>query len=329
MKKAISLLLTLMLALSLCAVSLADDPDEIPGTAEMPYAGLRFVPPEQYRNTTGVLVTDGSMELEKGTNYAYWVYCAMTEEEVAALYNGTSTMENPPMVILFYVFSIGGGKTFDDMNASIGGVLSGEYAREIAKVGDYTFYLYMEGPDQNFIDSIDPAYQDEYARVASAVDDVAAAFTCYEPLEAPDPYADLVGSKFEFSAVDLDGNAVSSADLFAQHEITMVNIWATWCGPCIGELAELQQISLRLQEKDCAVIGMLLDDDLDECRSLLAENGVTYPIIQAPTNLDDLVLVEYVPTTVFIGRDGTVLASPVIGAQVDAYESTVDSLLQK
>ena len=115
MKKLLALLLTLSLVLYGLSFAVADDPDEIPGTAEMPSAGLRFVPPEQYRNTTGVLVTDGSMELEKGTNYAYWVYCAMTEEEVAALYNGTSTMENPPMVILFYVFSIGGGKTFDDI----------------------------------------------------------------------------------------------------------------------------------------------------------------------------------------------------------------------
>lgn len=329
MKKALALFLTLMLALAFCTAVFADDPNEVRGTTEMPYAGLHFVPPELYRDTAGQTFTDGSMELDKGINYAYWAYAAMTEEELTAFFDDTSTLENPPIIILFYVFSIGGGKTFDDMNASIDNALSAEYAREIGKAGDYTFYLYMEGPDQSFIGAIDPAYRDEYTALASAVDDAAAAFTCYEPIEAPDPYADLVGTKFEFSAADLDGNAVSSADLFAQHEITMVNIWATWCGPCVGELPELQQISLRLQEKDCAVIGILVDDDLDECRNLMAENGVTYPVIQAPANLADLLLVEYIPTTLFISRDGTVLASPIVGAQVDEYEPTIDSLLQK
>ena len=63
--------------------------------------------------------------------------------------------------------------------------------------------------------------------LAGAVDDVAAAFTCYEPLEAPDPYASLIGTRIEFTAADLNGNTVSSADLFAQNEITRLNIWAT------------------------------------------------------------------------------------------------------
>lgn len=329
MKKTIALILALVLSLSLCAVSLADDPTEVRGTVEMPYAGLRFVPPALYQNTVGQIVTDGAIQLNDSIYYAYWVYCAMTEAELTALYEGTGTAGDASMMDLFYVFSIGGGMNFDDMNTLIGNALNADYAREIGKVGDYSFYLYMEGPNQDFVNAMDPNYKDEYLAAAGAVEDVAAAFTCYEPLEAPDPYADLVGSKFEFTTKDLDGNPVSSADLFAQHEVTMVNIWATWCGPCIGELAELQQISLRVQQKDCAVVGMLIDEDLDECRNLMAENGVTYPIILAPDNLYDFFVVEYVPSSLFIGRDGTVIASPVIGAQVDVYESTIDSLLQK
>jgi thiol-disulfide isomerase/thioredoxin len=257
----------------------------------------------------------------------------MTEEEVAALYNGTSTMENPPMVILFYVFSIGGGKTFDDMNASIGGVLSAEYAREIAKVGDYTFYLYMEGPDQSFIDSIDPAYQDEYARVASAVDDVAAAFTCYEPLEAPDPYADLVGSKFEFSAVDLDGNAVSSADLFAQHEITMVNIWATWCGPCKAEMPELGELARRIEAegRDAAIVGICsdADEEPDTCREILAERDVDYLNLLPFDEMDEKLYISLLPTTFFVNRDGLILMPPIEGVPEDLsrYEQLIDAFV--
>ena len=53
------------------------------------------------------------------------------------------------------------------------------------------------------------------------------------------PGEGLVGKTLSFETTDLDGNTVKSEDLFAQHELTMVNIWTTWCGPCKGELAGL------------------------------------------------------------------------------------------
>ena len=53
-----------------------------------------------------------------------------------------------------------------------------------------------------------------------------------------------------FETTDIDGNQVSSADIFSQHKITMVNIWGTFCGPCIDEMPDLEVLSGRLAEKD-------------------------------------------------------------------------------
>ena len=83
MKKLMAVLLALILAMCSFSAVLADDPDEIPGTVEMPYAGMKFTPPEAFRNTIGQIVTDGSIELLQGVQYAYWLYCAMPEEDVA------------------------------------------------------------------------------------------------------------------------------------------------------------------------------------------------------------------------------------------------------
>ena len=55
MKKLLCLFLALAAALSLFTVSLAEEPEEIPGTVEVPYAGFRFVPPEAYRNAKGTV----------------------------------------------------------------------------------------------------------------------------------------------------------------------------------------------------------------------------------------------------------------------------------
>ena len=326
MRKTIAMILALTLALACCAASFADDPDEIPGTVEMPYAGLRFVPPELYQDTAGRIITEGEIQIAQGAYCAYWLYCAMTEDELNELYLNPEGAVNRDYTLLFYVFSVSSGMTFDELNAMLGYSFSAEYAREIGKVGNYTFYLYMDGPDQDFAETIGPAYRDEYLALAGAPEQAATAFTCYEPV---DRYAALIGSRIEFMTTDIDGNPVSSGELFAQNEITMVNIWATWCGPCINELAELQQIHLRLSEKGCGVVGLLDDTDLDSARRLIADNGVAYPVILGPDNLYELFPIEAYPSTFFVGRDGTVLAAPVVGAYVDEYENMVDSLLHK
>lgn len=328
MKKAASLFLVLMLALSLCASSAAEA--EIPGTVEIPYAGIRFVPPETYRDTAGVVSMEGAMEISDGIYFTMWSYYAMTDAERTAYLNDHNPDAPAEYRIcpLFYVLSIGRGMTFKSFNALMGNSIPAEYVREIGTAGDYTFCLYMEGPNQDFIDAIDSPYKEEYMALASAVDDVAAAFTCFVPGEKIDPFAGLVGQQFVFSTTDLDGNPVSSAELFSQNEITLLNLWTSWCGPCIGELEDLQALHVELQEKGCGVMGMLLDDDLETARQLIKENGVAYPVLLGPEGLEDFLPVESVPTTLLVGRDGTVLAAPIEGAYMEKYIAALDALGQ-
>ena len=170
-------------------------------------------------------------------------------------------------------------------------------------------------------------YREEYIALADSADEVAAGFSFRERQEQPDPFAGLIGSRLEFTASDPDGNPVSSAELFARREITVVNIWTTWCAPCVAELPQLREPHARLRRNDCGVVGMLADDDLDAARSLMAENGVDYPVILAPEDLRDIIPLDAVPTTLFIGRDGTVLAAPVVGADPERYEAVTNALL--
>ena len=325
-KRIVCTLLALMLFVCTAAACFADDPDEIAGTVEMPHAGLRFIPPEAFRNTAGQIITDGAHELLPGIYYAYWVYFASTMDELMAFaMDPAASTADIKAETIFHAFSIAEGKTFDDMNSLTGGHLSPEFAHEIGKVGDTSFYLYLENPNLDFVGSLDPVYAEEFTRLAGMTDQLIGAFECFEPV---DKYAGLIGTKVSFTATDLDGNAVSSDDLFAEHEITMVNIWATWCGPCIREMSELQQIHLRLQDRDCGIVGLLADKDFDAARQIVSENGVTYPIIAAPDNYTDIFPLEAYPTSFFVGRDGTILAAPLVGAYVEEYEPRMESLLQ-
>ena len=320
MKKIISLLLAVFL-LAGTAASLAEGGAE--GVEDMPIAGMCFTEPEEFADTKGLILTDGAIQFYGSMYYAYWTYFAMTEEELDEARNDADKAAEAQYYDLFYLLSIGEGQTFDDFNSLINNGFDPQYALEVGKAGDTTVYLYMEPADQKFADSIAPEYRDEYLRLAALGESVAAGIECYEP------YDPLIGSKVEFTTTDLDGNEISSADLFAQNEITMINIWATWCGYCINEFPELQQIHLELQEKGCGIVGMLDDEDknLELAKQQIAEGGLEYLNIRVPENVQDILPIEAYPTTYFISRDGVILASAVVGAYVDEYRKTLDALL--
>ena len=141
----------------------------------------------------------------------------------------------------------------------------------------------------------------------------------------------MTGSGLDFVTTDLDGNMISSKDLFAQHEVTLLNVWASWCGPCQDELPELEAINNRIAADDCAVVGLLYDGDEDEAveaaRQVLQASGVTYLVIRPPENVDEIFNIQCYPTTFYISRDGKFLGEPTEGADVDEYGYRLDQYL--
>ena len=129
--------------------------------------------------------------------------------------------------------------------------------------------------------------------------------------------ADLAGTRLSFETTDFNGEPVSSEDIFSQHEITMLNLWASWCGPCVGELAELEEVNEALAGMDGAVVGLLNDGngraDAETAQKYLNENGVTYLNILPPANLNEMIPQRVFPTTVFVNRDGVIIGKTLYG----------------
>jgi thiol-disulfide isomerase/thioredoxin len=151
----------------------------------------------------------------------------------------------------------------------------------------------------------------------------------FVPTEPEDPWT---GKELRFETTDLDGNPVRSEELFAQHKVTMLNIWATWCGPCKGELRELGDINRRVQEEDGAIIGILYDADDEETialgKELLAENGADYLNLKLPEALDKLGIIGGYPTSIFVDSNGVIIAPLIGGAAVSLYETRFGELLE-
>ena len=68
----------------------------------------------------------------------------------------------------------------------------------------------------------------------------------------------LPGDLIAFDTSDLDGNKVTEA-LFADNRVTMINIWGTFCPPCIREMPDLGQLSTDYKAKGVQLVGVVID----------------------------------------------------------------------
>ena len=294
---------------------------------EFPEAGitLNFTP--EFEETKGVIVPNGGIEIGGGTGIyeTDLIYLALSQEEYdSSPEDAFSENSYAPLIM---IISADHGMTFDDINEFAGGTLDPDTFRPIWTVEDCT-HFYFDDPGSVLPEGTDAVYMEEFGKLKDAADELLANSEFGKPT---DPMDSIVGSKIEFETTDTEGNPVKSEELFGAHEITMVNIWASWCGYCIDEMEELEAINGRLAEKDCAVVGLLSDGNEEAAlvsgKETLKEKGVTYTNILPPENLDEIFYISGYPTTYFVNREGIIIGTPITGAYIDQYEPALEALL--
>ena len=138
-----------------------------------------------------------------------------------------------------------------------------------------------------------------------------------------------VGSTISFTGTDLDGNEVSSADLFAGSDVTMINVWATWCPPCKAELPDLAKLNTQFSEKNCQIIGLCLDaeDALQTAQQLVKDSGYVNVVGEMTADFDWAQSCTAIPTSFFVDSQGKILIDPVVGAMVQTYPKALEDAL--
>ena len=133
-----------------------------------------------------------------------------------------------------------------------------------------------------------------------------------------------------FKGMDLDGNEVDSDELFSENAVTVINFWFTTCGPCVGELSELDTLNNELMEKGGELIGVnafTLDGDktsISEAKDVLMKKGASYRNVYFNSDSEAGRFAENIyayPTTYVVDRDGNIVDDPIVGAITDSKKA--------
>ena len=119
----------------------------------------------------------------------------------------------------------------------------------------------------------------------------------------------------EFTTTDMEGNIVTQ-DIFADYDLTVVNIWATWCGYCLEEMPELAKLKSMFPENVNFIT--LCEDahlDMELANNILQSAGADFQTLVNTEEIHNQFLLQfaYLPTTVFLDSEGMPVAAPIVG----------------
>lgn len=154
--------------------------------------------------------------------------------------------------------------------------------------------------------------------------------------EKTDTEEETASAKIAFKGQDLDGNAVSS-EILSSSKLTMINVWATYCNPCLREMPGLGELAAAYSPEEFQIIGVISDVEegseekvKDFAADLVAKTGADYTHLLLNESLYFSLLTEVsaVPTTFFFDSEGNLLNTIVGSMDKASWEEEINALLE-
>ena len=137
----------------------------------------------------------------------------------------------------------------------------------------------------------------------------------------------------EFKTKTTEGEEITS-DVFKKSKLTVVNLWGSWCQPCVEEIPELQKLYENMKDKGVNVIGVAQDGDteLDAVKEIIAQDNVTYTNI-IPDEDDPLkgfvMSSQLFPNTFLVDSEGNIVANITGSQDLEGFTKAVEEALAK
>ena len=144
------------------------------------------------------------------------------------------------------------------------------------------------------------------------------ALTATISLQAAGKQPVVQGARLDFHLPDLNGKLVSSQDPRFAGKVILVDLWATWCPPCISEIPTLNDLQTRYGDSGLVIVAIAFEAEVREdqrragLREFVAQRGIDYLVLDGgtpedfETALPSVKNVRGFPVEIFVDRRGEV-----------------------
>ncbi len=126
----------------------------------------------------------------------------------------------------------------------------------------------------------------------------------------------------DFTQNDPNGNPVKFSDIYSQNEVTLLDFWAAWCGPCRGENPNVVAVYNDYKDKGFTVFGVSLDREKDAWLKAIEDDGLAW------TQVSDLAYwqnaaarmyaIQSIPSSLLVDKSGKIIAKNKRGNELRA-----------
>lgn len=306
---------------------------------EYPFLGLNMKLPEELlkqikAQSIAMITNEGWNDNADAIKYAYISWSEMTEEQKEAEVDKLGTAYDDWCNSLAKIGVIG---IYDeDSEKELDKITGCTEHKEIGSSSDgkYKYYLSTnKDADESLkkeVEEIDVTLTDMTPfQQLSAFD---------QPQDTSNTGASTTVGKFETKGID---GKDYTEKVFSDYDLTLVNIFTTWCSPCVNEIPELEKLYEEMKEKGVGVVGVVLDtvgDDGKQDDATVKKAGVlqkktkaSYPFLIPDSTMMNGRLngISAFPETFFVDKEGNIVGETYSGSHtLDEWKEIVEKELE-
>ena len=127
----------------------------------------------------------------------------------------------------------------------------------------------------------------------------------------------------DFTQNDANGNPVKFSDVYSKNKLTLLDFWASWCGPCRGENPNVVAVYNEFSKKGFTVFGVSLDRDKDAWIKAIADDKLTWTHVSDLAYWQNAVAQTYaiqsIPSSLLVDQTGKIIAKNKRGDELKKF----------
>ena len=305
---------------------------------EYPFLGLNMKLPEELlkqikAQTIAMISNEGWNDTADAIKYAYISWSEMTEEQKEAEVDKLGTAYDDWCNSLAKIGVIG---IYDeDSEKELDEITGCTEHKEIGSSSDGKYKYYL---------STNKDADESLKKEVEEIDVTLTEMTPFQQLSAFDQPQETSNAgdstnvgKFETKGVD---GKDYTEKVFSDYDLTLVNVFTTWCSPCVNEIPELEKLYEEMKEKGVGVVGVVLDtvgDDAKQNEDTVKKAGVlqektkaSYPFLVPDSTMMNGRLngISAFPETFFVDKEGNIVGETYSGSHsLDEWKEIVEKEL--